>query len=250
MVPTVRFVILVAIRDRLFISIFSLLAALLAISAYVGGTALFEAPETAIAIAAGSTRIALVLGLAIFVALSIERLYETREIELILSRALSRPSLVAALALGFFAVALVVAIPICLLLTLLAPSVIGSLVWSLSLFGEAMVVLMFAIFAGMAMERAVPTLFATFAFYCLCRLMSLFLGIAVSGTQAGANAVANPVIEGIGFLVPRLDLFAQSQWLVYGVRFDGALGLIAAQAGIYVVLLLFATSFDLLAKDF
>jgi Cu-processing system permease protein len=250
MKPTIRFVVLVALRDRLFVSLYALLAAMVGISAYVGDTALFEAAETTAVVAAGAVRVILALGLTVFVAITLERIYESREIEVVLSRSMSRSTLIGALAVGFGLVGLVLVLPVGLIVAVFAPSAIGSVVWTASLVGEVLILVSFAIFAGISLERAMPTIFATLGFYALSRLMSLFIGIATTGKQSGANAVANPVIDAIALVVPRLDLFVQSQWLIYEPDLTMIVWLMLAQTIVYVCLLLGAAAFDLHRKQF
>src|SRR5581483_5864200 len=90
MKPTIRFVVLTALRDRLFVSLLGLLALVFCVSLYLGGGAVFEKNQMAITFAAGGARAALMLGLTVFVAFHVERIYDTREIEAILARSISR----------------------------------------------------------------------------------------------------------------------------------------------------------------
>jgi len=250
MLPTIRFVVLTARRDKLFAALFGLLAVAIAAAAFLGGGAVTEQAEMTAVYVAGAARTILVLGLVVFVAFHIERLYDTREIEVILSRAYSREGFVASCWLGLAVVSLLLLAPVAAVVVTFSPSAIGAAYWSATVFAEYMVVLAFALFCALTMERAIPTIFATLGFYALARLSSFFLGMALHGKQGGINQVANPIYETIALLLPRLDLAGQTQWLVYGQIDNAVLGMIFVQAAVYSMLLLCAAMFDLRRKHF
>src|SRR5690606_5582037 len=93
----------------------------------------------------------------------------------------------------------------------------GAAWWCGSLVLEACIVIAFGLFTAITLERAIPTIFTTLGFYGLSRLVSFVLGIATHGEQSGINRITNPLFEFIALFIPRLDLFCQSRWLLYGV---------------------------------
>lgn len=250
MIATLKFVLLTALRDRLFAGLFTLVAVGFAMAIYLGDAALVEKGQATVVYAGGAARTILILGLVIFQAFHIQRLYETREIEAVLSRALSRERFIVAYWAGFAVVALLLAAPIIALVMLFQSSFEGAIWWAVSLVLEAFIVIAFAVFAGITMEKAVPAVFATMGFYALSRLMSFFLAISASTPAAGINAITVPLSDMMSLLVPRLDLFAQTRWLVYGPGEIDSMLVLVAQAGLYVSLLLFAAMFDLRRKRF
>jgi len=248
--PTIRFVIITAIRDRLFISLFALLALAIAVSAYFGSGAVAESREMTVVYAAGGARVMLVLGLTLFAAFHIERLFESREIEALLSRAISREAFVVAYWLAMAGVSLLVLIPTIAAIFAYTVSYQGAAYWAVTVLMESLVVIAFAMFCGMTFERAIPTIFATAGFYLLARLVGFFTSIAEHGVGTGINSLANPLMEYLSYLLPRLDLAGQTEWLIYGTDGANALLLIVLQGSVYVVLLLSATMFDLRRKHF
>jgi hypothetical protein len=64
------------------------------------------------------------------------------------------------------------------------------------------------------------------------------------------NAVANPLFQTIALFIPRLDLFCQTRWLVYGPDVGEPAWIIPLQFAIYVPFLLAMTIFDLRRKQF
>ncbi|MEQ9109211.1 MAG: hypothetical protein RIF37_07825 [Rhodospirillaceae bacterium] len=250
MIATLRFVLLTALRDRLFAGLFALVAVGFAMAIYLGDAALVEKGQTTVVYAGGAARTILILGLIIFQAFHIQRLYETREIEAVLSRAISREAFIVAYWAGFALVAVLLAAPIIALVFLFQSSLEGAVWWALSLVLEAFIVIAFAMFAGITLEKAVPAVFATLGFYGLSRLMSFFMSISEGTTLDGINVITVPLSELVALLVPRLDLFAQTRWLVYGPGDIDSLVILIGQTVLYVGLLLFAAMFDLRRKRF
>jgi ABC-type transport system involved in multi-copper enzyme maturation permease subunit len=200
--------------------------------------------------AAGAARAVVVLGLSVFAGFHIERLYETREIEAILSRAISRPQFVLAYWLGLAVIAVFVVVPVALVIAVFQLSAIGTAYWAASLVLESLIVVGFALFAGLTFGRAIPTVFATLGFYALSRMVGELISLVELGRQGGVNRVANPIAETLALFVPRLDLFADTRWLVYGPDTGETLTIPVIQAAIYVPLLILAGTFDLRRKEF
>jgi ABC-type transport system involved in multi-copper enzyme maturation permease subunit len=248
--PTLRLVLLTALRDRLFYSLFGLIAVALGVATYLGGAAVFEKLEMTAVYAAGAARAMVVVGLIVFVAFHVERLYDTREIEAILSRAISREKFVFTYWAAMAFVASLILAPIVALVLMISPSTAGAAYWGASLALETMIVIAFAVFAGCTLERAIPTIFASVGFYLMSRMMSFFVAIATSGDPVGLDHVTDTIIEAIALLAPRLDLFAQTRWIVYGSDGSDVTLLLIAQATVYVPLLLSAAMFDLRRKHF
>lgn len=250
MFPTIRFVMLTAIRDRLFTSLIALIALSIGVSIFLGTGAIAEARQMTIVYAAGAARVLAVLGLTIFTAFHVERLFDNREIETILSRAITREAFVFSYWLAMALMALLILLPATAAVFVFKFSVTGTVYWLITVILESFIVIAFAMFCGFTMERAIPTIFATTGFYLLARLIGFFTGIATAGQQGGINKVANPIVEAIAFLVPRLDLAGQTHWLLYGMSEPRVVVLIAVQGIVYIALLLGACMFDLRRKDF
>jgi len=248
--PTIRLVLTTALRDRFFVSLFGLIAGALALSIYLGGAALMEQAQATVVYAAGSARLILVLAITVFVAFHVERLYDTREIEAILSRAISKPQFVIAMWIGLVGITLMLVVPVTAAVYAFSVTPVGTFYWCVSLVLEAMIVAAFVLFAALTMERAIPTIFATIGFYALARLVGLLTSLTTFGQQSGVNRVTNPVADLISVMVPRLDLFGQTRWLVYGPESGETLTLIVVQGFIYVPLLILAAIFDLRRKQF
>jgi len=249
MKATVHLIVITAWRDRLLAGLFLLLAATAALSIFLGGTALTEQLQSALVIASGAGRIILVLGLTIFAAFHIQGLFETREVEAILARSISRTQFVIAYWLGLSLLAAAAAGAFALLVALMASFTPGAVIWGLTLLAECVIVVAVVTFAGLMLERATPTVMFTMGFYALARLTGFFVGIRESVTDSPLTQIANRILDAVVLFVPRLDLFAQTRWIIYGTE-DSHAGFVVLQSTVFLGLVLTAAVFDLKRKQF
>lgn len=255
MQATLRYVLITAVRDRFVAAMLLALAAGTGVALLLGSSAVAEQRALGLAFGGELLRSALVFGLITFVSFHIRRLHESREIEAMLARPISRASFVLACFAAHETIALLltlVAAP--LLMAGLGASGAGLLQWDASLILECAIVVALALFCAMSLESATAAVMGCAGLYLLGRSAAFFRAIAEAGTgtldQQGLNTGARWMMQAIAAVMPRLDLFGQSGWLVYGP--DGAWGLkeLAMQTAIFVPLLLLATIRDLQVKRF
>lgn len=252
---TFRYVLLTAIRDRFPVAILVALVAITALGVLIAASTLAEGAQTGLAFIGEFDRAALVLGLVTFVCFHVRGLHETREIEAILSRPISRIAFVVAYYSAFAVLAAVLSLLTApLMMAALGANGIGLAMWVASLVLEMWITLSLALFCAMALSSATAAVMVTLGFYLLGRTARFFLAIAVSGTgasdQEGINQGAHGVMAIIAAIMPRLDLFGQSRWLIYGPGGGWGVGILLLQTAIYVPLLLAATARDLEVRRF
>lgn len=126
----------------------------------------------------------------------------------------------------------------------------GRLVWTLSLAAEAVLVAGMALLLALALGRIVT---AMLAFCCVYLLARIGFMLALLSVNMGANH-GTPLdrfdagyIKIVGFLLPRMDRFADTAWLSGGpIHFGPDI----LQAVIYVALLGAVANVDLRRKQF
>jgi len=253
MLTNIRYILITALRDWLFIGLLASILFATAISATLGSTAFLEEREMTITFAAGSSRIILMVGLIVFVCFHIRNAFDTKEIDVILSRPISRSNLVIAYWLGFAFVALLLTLPVIAIIGLMGvnnwPGFIG---WSVSLLLETFIVVALALFSAFTLRSAVTSVIACMGFYVLSRMMAFFVMTSQSGMVGGEMKYVfmRYGLKLISSVVPRLDFFGKSQWLIYG--FDSSQDWIVCviQAAIFIPLLLLASIADFRRKQF
>jgi len=252
MLTNIRYILITALRDWLFIGLLAGVLIATWISGVLGGTAFLEEQEMTLTFASGAARLMLMIGLIVFTCFHIRNAFDTKEIDVILSRPISRTSLVVAYWLGFSFVSLLVTVPLAGILGLIGVVNWGGyLGWAASLLLEATMVIAMALFSAFTLRSAVASVLACMGFYVLSRMMEFFVLTAQGGLVQGKEyAFFNYALKIISTMVPRLDLFTKSEWLVYGFTSSQEWIVFIAQAAIFVPLLLLATVADFRRKQF
>jgi hypothetical protein len=269
--PIVGFVLTAAVRDRLITTFVFLLLIATSMATFLGSAAVTEQDQFSLVYASGTLRFAGVLCLILFISFHIRRSFESKEVEFLLSRPISRLTFVLSHIAAFFVLAFFIAAIVAgIVFASSAPDVYGWSVWSISLFVEFAIVSILAMFFAMVLSSAAGAALACLGFYALARMMGMVLGIAVLPAEGVLDDVLGYIVELISVFIPRLDLMAQTSWLVYGgevlhhfevdrfasewaknlIETLGVPVFIALQGIIFSVFLVVCTSFDFVRKQF
>ena len=254
MFSNIRYVLLTATRDRLFFGLLISVLAAAYISRVLGATAMLEAEQMALTFTAASARVIIMLGLIVFIGFHMKNAFDAREIDVLLSRPISRTTLVLSYWLGFAVVASLLVLPTIALMALLGTlNQTGFFLWSASLLLESWLVVSIALFAALTVKSGVGTVLSSLAIYTLSRMMGFFIATTQTGMLFRAqeiNAGARWMMSAISTVVPRLDFYAKSQWLIYGAKSYEDLYLFLIQSAIFIPLLVTASIIDFKRKQF
>jgi len=249
----IRYILITALRDWLFIGLLVGVLFATAISATLGNTAFLEEKEMTITFAAASARVILMVGMIVFVCFHIRHAFDTKEIDVIMSRPISRSNLVISYWLGFSFVAFLLTIPVVALIALIgADNWVGFVGWALSLLLETFLVVALALFSAFTLKSAVTSVMACMGFYVMSRMMAFFVVTSHSGMVGGdiKYTLMKYTLVAISTIVPRLDFFAKSQWLVYGFDTSQDWIVFVVQAAVFLPLLILASIADFRRKQF
>ncbi len=249
-----KYILLTAARDWLFIGLLAALTLVSGVSAFLGSTALSEQNSMQLAFISGSSRLVLVVGMILFICFHIRRSFENREIEFLISRPISRSVFIVAYFVSFTVLSFILLLPVAALIQLMfAPDNAGFFVWFVSIFCELVIISSFAVLASLILKSAVSAVLGCFAFYFISRI----IGFAVSTiiipakiNNLGFNGFLEIFLKGLSAILPRLDQFGQSKWLIYGDVSTGTYHFIVSQAIIYVALILLMSIYDFNKKQF
>jgi hypothetical protein len=125
----------------------------------------------------------------------------------------------------------------------------GHGLWVLSMAVELIIMINLALFFSMVLTSAAASALAVLGMYVLARMMGQILGIIDSNFNLDKFEFMSRVMEIISLIVPRLDMMAQTTWLVYGPGGD-SYGIILAQGIVYTLLLIVASTIDLRRRQF
>jgi hypothetical protein len=124
--------------------------------------------------------------------------------------------------------------------------------WAVSLFFELAIVASASLLCALTFTHVVASLAAVTAFYTLSRTMAAMLAIGsnpVAAQDSVAFRFATTLLDVIAAVLPRLDRFTRTDWLVYHSGSWATLGPLAAQTLIYLALLTAAALFDLYRRN-
>lgn len=210
--------------------------------------------------ASGSARVILIVGLIVFVCFHVRRAFDNREVEVILTRPISRSSFVFSYWAGFAMLAVLIIIPLTIFVgAIMDVSIQGLLFWSTSLIFEALLVVAFALACSLILQSAVSSVMVSFGFYFVSRMMGFFVAIidkASTLRDLSWNWVMENILTVSSVALPRLDLFGKSKWLVYGTESDinvwlwDIVPIFILQTAVYVPLLLFMAIYDFKRRQF
>lgn len=254
MKTNIRYILLTALRDWLFIGLMIGVVACSLISGAMGDMAMVEPEQLRLTYAAASSRLVLVVGLIVFVCFHVRNGFDTKEIDVFLSRPISRHNLVLSYWLGFSVVALLLVIPtIAIVYTVGVLDVQGFMIWAASFAFEILLVVAAALFSAFTLKSAVSSVMASLGFYVLSRMMGFFIATANSALlfrSSELNGMSKFLMEKLAIFVPRLDFFAKTEWLVYGVDSAMEVAHFALQGAIFIPLLVVAAIIDFRRKQF
>lgn len=245
-----RYTLLEALRNRLLWLLLVMAAGAVALSGFLNELALTESRQLQAALLGAVLRLAAVFLIATFVVTSMAREASDKGLELLLALPMPRAVYLFGKLAGFGALALLPALCFGALGLFFAPPAQAGL-WAFSLLCECWIVAAFSVLCMLTLSQVLPALAAAFGFYLLARVIAALqlLGHGAAKVQSAGQQVLNTGIDGLALLLPHLDQFTRSDWLVYHNGSSGELAALAAQTAIYVALMSAAALFDLQRKN-
>jgi hypothetical protein len=252
-VPLIRYVLMAALRDRLVLTLSLLIVLGSCLSVFLGSSAVVEADQFSLVFAAGGLRMAGAIGLVLFAVFHVRRSFDGKDVEFLLARPISRTAFILSLSAAFSILALILGLAVGLAIAILAGGKLGEghFLWIFSLIMEFMIVINAALFFSMVVSSASGAAFSVIGLYVLGRLMGELLGDAQHSVGMAFAQFSRPLMNGISMFMPRIDLFAQTTWLVYPQGgHNVGYAFILLQGLLYSGLLVCAAVIDLRRRQF
>ena len=247
-----RYTLLEALRTRLPLLVVVVVLALLAASFFVESIAVAEGARFQTGFYAAGARLAGVFIVGIYVLVSITREFNDKGMDVALALDLPRSHYILGKLAGFAALAALVAITASLPLAWLAAPQ-AALQWAASLGLELAIVVALALFCVVTFGQITPAASFVLAFYLLARALTairLMSANPIAGAETFSHEVMRFVIEALALVMPALDAWTQTAWLVNGHAPWTFMLQLAGQSTLYVVFLAAATMFDFHRKNF
>jgi ABC-type transport system involved in multi-copper enzyme maturation permease subunit len=247
-----RYTLLEALRTRLPRLVVLAAALLFAASFFVAEIAVTENARMQAGFYAACARLAAVFIAALYVLTSMTREFNDKGLDIVLALDLPRSHYILGKLCGFAAIGALTAAAACVPALWLAPAA-AVLQWGLSLALEIGVVISLALFCVITFNQIMPAASFVAAFYLLARsLTAIRLMSAHPLTDAGSasHQVFAWTVEALALLMPALDGWTRTAWLVDAAPSWPEIAGIAAHGALYVALLAAAAMFDFYRKNF
>lgn len=235
-----------AVRTRVPATALLALLILLGASLFIRELAVTETTRFQIGFYATAARLCAVFIAAMYVLASITREFNDKGLDVLLALDVPRSHYIWGKLAGFMLTALLIAVILSLPLWAMAPAT-AVCIWTVSLAAELAVVVTLALFCIVTFSQLLPAAGFVAAFYLLARsltAMRLMSSHPVAGQETLSHQVTSALVEGLAYVIPALDRWTATTWLVDATPGFSALAPIAAQAVIYTMLIAAATLFD------
>jgi hypothetical protein len=247
-----RYTLLEALRTRLPVVCLVVLALLFGAGFFLEQIAITEGVRFRTGFYAAAARWTTVFIVALHVIAAVAREFDDKILDVLLALDLPRSHYVLGRLAGFAAVAAIVAAAACVPLVWSVP-VEALAQWGISLGVELAIVAALALFCAITFNQPVPAAGFVAAFYLLARAltaMRLMSANPVAGAEDFTHQAIGLLVEGLALVLPGLEGWTSTDWLVNQPAAWAALAVIAAQGALYVALLAGAAMFDLHRKNF
>ncbi|MEQ1775317.1 MAG: ABC transporter permease [Burkholderiales bacterium] len=247
-----HYTLLEARRTRLLPLFAAALGAVFMLAFFVSELAVTESLRMQTTFYAAGVRLAAVFIVAAHVIGSVTREFNDKGLDVLLALDLPRSHYILGKLLGFLATGAAIAVIACLPVLWMAP-VAASAQWGVALVLELAVVIAFSLFCVMAFGQFIPAAAVVLAFYVLARSLTairLMSAYPISGADTVSHGIGRWMIEGLALIIPALDRWPQTTWLIDAAASWNAVSMLMLEAALYVVLLTAAAMVDFHRRNF
>jgi len=247
-----RYTFIEAIKNRLFVLMVIGLICIFGLTQFIGELAITETQQVQGSLIGLTMRLYAVFIVSLFIITSMIREFNDKTLEVIIALPIPRYFYFSGKLLGFSFLSVIAAFILSLPLLFYSefPQV---LLWNVSLICELFIINVLCLFCLFTLGHITTAFSAVIAFYILSRCITTIQLISSSPileATTPSQEFINLLIKMIAFVLPELDYFTQTQWLVYNTGSLNDFLIVAAQTIIYTILLSSAALFDLYRKNF
>lgn len=245
-----RFTLLEAARSRLLWLVLSAILLFTGASFLIRELAITDSQRLQVAFLATGLRAISALIATAFIISTLQREFNDKGPALLLALDLPRSHFVLGKILGMSLAAMLIALACALPLAPLVPAA-AWWPWVASLLLETGIVAAVSVFCGITLRGVAAGLTLTIGFYLLAKSLATIQLISHASLNAASvsHRYMTGLVDTLALLLPRLDQFAQTRWLVDGVLPAPMLGALALQTLIFVALITSAAMFDMYRKN-
>ncbi|MBF0141303.1 MAG: ABC transporter permease [Magnetococcales bacterium] len=251
-VAIARVTLLEGVRTRLPGLMVAVLVVALSLAFFAGALAVTEVREIQAAVLGSFLRLSAVLVMTLFVLTAQIREFNDKGVDLVLSLPIPRAGYFLGRLLGFLFISLAVAL-LCAMANMVFAPLAQAALWGWSLFFELLIVTALALLSLFTFNQVPAAFSMVMAVYFLARSVIVLQWVG-QGPIMPQNVLyvwlMNRFIDALAYLLPALDRFTQSDWLVYGSGTWQDAAFVGGQGCVYLALLSLAALVDLYRKNF
>ena len=246
-----RYTLLEARRNRFLLIAGAAIALIVVLSLFVRQLAITESDRVQVVFLCAGSRAAIVFIMCIYVLQGLLRDFQDKILDLMLSFDMPRSNYILGKFTGHLILAAACAAISALPLLFFADFANVTL-WACSLAMELWIVSAAAMFCITAFSQLLPAAGFVLGFYLLARSVAAIQLMSHSTLSApgGETGIASTLADTLALVLPRLDTFAQSAWLVGAPAVPVSAASLLLQTLVFVTLLLAAAIFDLRRRNF
>lgn len=244
------YTLLEAFRNRLSYLLLLILLIGVMLSGFLEALAITESRVLQLTLLAAYLRLSAALFFATYVVTSLIREANDKGLELLLSTTLSRANYLLGKLLGYFLLALLSGFlfgSLCLFFS----DFLQALFWTISLICELWILISFSLLCATSLYQVMFALSVSLGFYGLARSMDSLLLLANEqfSVSSFSQNLIREFIQGLARIVPHLEQFTRTEWLVYQTGSSETLVAIIGQTFLMLVLLNSAACFDFYRRN-
>lgn len=247
-----RYTLLEALRTRLPGLVLMAIVLIAAAGFFVHEIAITESLRLQTGFYAASMRLAAVFMAVLYVLASVTREFNDKGLDIALALDLPRSNYILGKLAGFLAIAVVITAAVSSPLAFFAaPTAV--LQWAFSMAFELAIVISLALFCVITFSQLISAASFVLAFYLLARSLTAIRMMSaqpLTGADTLSHQIVNYMVEALGLIMPALDEWTRTAWLVDQRVAWSEIGMLAGQSMLYVVLLTAAAMFDFYRKNF
>jgi len=247
-----RYTLLEAMRTRLPQLVLSAIVLLVAAGFFVQEIAVTESARLQTGFYAATMRLTGVFITGLYVLSSVTREFNDKGLDVMLALDLPRSHYILGKLTGFLVIGALIGFAVSIPLAFLATPG-AALQWGLSLAFELAIVVALSLFCVVTFSQLMPAASFVLAFYLLARALTairLMGAHPLAGADTLSHQLVSMMMEGLALVMPALDAWTQTAWLVNRQAEWLDIGALAGQSALYVALLAGATMFDFYRKNF
>lgn len=247
----VKYTFIEAFYNKLILMTLGIVVLVFFSSHFIGLLAITEHQQVILALQGSFLRITLVFLIALFTIGGVQREIHDKNLELVFSTSASRACYLVSKLLAYMLISTIPILLSCLVL-LWHAQWINVMMWGTSLFFEIAIVIALCLLMVFTFKSTPSALFFVFIFYLASRVIQsvqLMANNPILDYQSTGQSINQFFINSLAFLLPPLNDFAKTEWLVYEIPNVGDLNKLFIQSIVYIIFLNAIALFDLQRKN-